>query len=253
MRSLPTLFAISAAVVLASAAPRPGTATVTTVSATGTASATIRTVAATTAPPRAAQPLLRLSSRGAAVVTLQQRLSELRYVDVGVADGVFGSATLHAVVAFQKVQGISRDGVVGPVTWARLAAPYRPAPRYRLGTSSLEVDLTRQVVYYVRSGSVQAIADASTGSGGTYYSQGRWSRAVTPTGRFAIYARYSGWQNSPLGWMYRPNYFYGGYAVHGSTSVPPYPASHGCVRVTVSTMDRLSPMLWMGMPVAVYR
>ena len=34
--------------------------------------------------------------------------------------------------------------------------------------------------------------------------------------------------------MYRPNYFYGGYAVHGMTSVPAYPASHGCVRMMVS-------------------
>jgi N-acetylmuramoyl-L-alanine amidase len=31
--------------------------------------------------------------------------------------------------------------------------------------------------------------------------------------------------------MYRPNYFYGGYAVPGMTSVPAYPASHGCVRM----------------------
>jgi lipoprotein-anchoring transpeptidase ErfK/SrfK len=29
--------------------------------------------------------------------------------------------------------------------------------------------------------------------------------------------------------MWRPNYFYGGYALHGSTSVPTYAASHGCV------------------------
>jgi hypothetical protein len=39
-----------------------------------------------------------------------------------------------------------------------------------------------------------------------------------PAGRFHIYCRYSGgWQPGPLGSMYRPNYFYGGYAVHGMT------------------------------------
>jgi lipoprotein-anchoring transpeptidase ErfK/SrfK len=52
--------------------------------------------------------------------------------------------------------------------------------------------------------------------------------------------------------MYRPNYFYAGYAVHGMTSVPAYPASHGCVRMTVPTMDRMWPSLWIGMPVAIY-
>ena len=199
------------------------------------------------------QPVLRLGSRGSAVVTLQKRLAALHYFDVGTADGVFGQNTYHAVVAFQKVQGLARDGVVGPATWARLAKPYVPAPRYRLATASLEVNLAKQVIYYVRRGTIQRIIDASTGSGAWYYSQGRWARAITPTGRFHIYSRYDGWQAGPLGSLYRPNYFHGGYAVHGMTSVPAYPASHGCVRMTVPTMDRMWSSLWVGMPVAIYR
>jgi N-acetylmuramoyl-L-alanine amidase len=212
---------------------------------------TAHTTAATTA---AAQPVLRLGSRGSAVVALQQRLAALHYFDVGRADGVFGANTYHAVIAFQKVQGFTRDGIVGPATRARLAKPYVPAPRYRLATASLEVNLAKQVIYYVRNGTIQRIIDSSTGSGAWYYSQGRWARAVTPTGRFHIYWRYgAGWQPGPLGSMYRPNYFYGGYAVHGMTSVPAYPASHGCVRMTVPTMDRMWSSLWVGMPVAIYR
>jgi lipoprotein-anchoring transpeptidase ErfK/SrfK len=31
--------------------------------------------------------------------------------------------------------------------------------------------------------------------------------------------------------LLNPMYFVGGYAIHGNPSVPPYPASHGCVRV----------------------
>ena len=201
----------------------------------------------------ASQPLLRLGSRGSAVTALQQRLIALHYFDVAAADGVFRQNTYHAVIAFQKVQGLTRDGVVGPATWAKLAKPYVPTPRYRLATASLEVNLAKQVIYYVRGGSIQHIIDASTGSGAWYYSQGRWARAITPTGRFHIYWRYSnGWQPGPLGSMYRPNYFYGGYAVHGMTSVPAYPASHGCVRMTVPTMDRMWSSLWVGMPVAIY-
>jgi N-acetylmuramoyl-L-alanine amidase len=117
----------------------------------------------------------------------------------------------------------------------------------------VEVNLARQLIYYVRSGKIQRIIDSSTGSGAWYYSQGRWARAITPTGRFRIYWRYNGWQPGPLGSMYRPNYFHGGYALHGMTSVPAYPASHGCVRMTVPTMDRMWSSLWIGMPVAIYR
>ena len=228
------------------------------VAAAPAAGAVVRPPAApptvTTRTAAAAQPVLRLGSRGGAVVTLQRRLAALHYFDVGAADGVFGAGTYHAVVAFQKVQGLTRDGVVGPTTWARLARPYVPAPRYRLATASLEVNLAKQVVYYVRDGTVQRILDSSTGSGAWYYSQGRWARAITPTGRFHIYWRYSGgWQPGPLGSMYRPNYFYGGYALHGMTSVPAYPASHGCVRITVPAMDRMWSSLRVGMPVAIYR
>ena len=64
--------------------------------------------------------MLRLGSHSSAVKTLQQRLTALHYFDVATADGVFGQNTYHAVIAFQKVQGLTRDGVVGPATWAAL-------------------------------------------------------------------------------------------------------------------------------------
>ena len=231
----------------------PAPATSTPAPATSTPAPGTTSAAPSSAPTAVQQPALRLGSRGSAVKTLQQRLATLHYFDVGTADGVFEEDTYHAVIAFQKVQGLTRDGVVGPVTWAKLAKPYVPAPRYRLATASLEVNLARQVLYYVRNGAIERIIDVSTGSGAWYYSQGRWARAITPTGRFHIYWRYSsGWQPGPLGSMYRPNYFSGGYAVHGMTSVPAYPASHGCVRMTVPTMDRMWSSLWIGMPVAIY-
>jgi lipoprotein-anchoring transpeptidase ErfK/SrfK len=227
---------------------------VTAASAAGAAAAPpgVTAHAATTAVAAVQQPVLRLGSRGSVVMTLQRRLIALHYFDVGSADGVFGQNTYHSVIAFQKVQGLTRDGVVGPATWAKLAKPYVPAARYRLATASLEVNLAKQVIYYVSGGTIKRIIDASTGSGAWYYSQGRWARAITPTGRFRIYSRYNGWQAGPLGSLYRPNYFYGGYAVHGMTSVPAYPASHGCVRMTVPTMDRMWSSLWVGMPVAIY-
>ena len=67
----------------------------------------------------------------------------------------------------------------------------------------------------------------------------------TPVGRFAIGRKINGYDPSPLGVLYKPMYFYGGYAIHGNPSVPPYPASHGCVRVPNFVIERLfvrSPM-----------
>jgi len=54
--------------------------------------------------------------------------------------------------------------------------------------------------------------------------------------------------------MYRPKYFWRGAAVHGYYTVPNYPASHGCVRVTNHTMDWLwkKNALPIGMPIYIY-
>jgi peptidoglycan hydrolase-like protein with peptidoglycan-binding domain len=66
------------------------------------------------------QPTLRQGAKGAAVVTLQQRLRSAGYNIP--ADGDFGPRTRAAVVAFQKKHGLAADGVVGPKTWAKLGA-----------------------------------------------------------------------------------------------------------------------------------
>lgn len=68
----------------------------------------------------AARPPLGLGSRGPAVAEAQRALIAAGH-DV-LADGVYGRATLSAVRAFQAAQGLVRDGVVGPLTWARLDA-----------------------------------------------------------------------------------------------------------------------------------
>ncbi|MET7967134.1 L,D-transpeptidase family protein [Micromonospora sp. NPDC005305] len=190
----------------------------------------------------ASRPMLRQGSRGAAVTTLQKRLTALHY-DVGGVDGIFGPSTHHAVVAFQKLNGLVRDGIVGPRTWAALDRPVVPKPKYTHPGYSLEANLTRQVVYLARNGVVVRILDASSGKAST----------PTPTGNWTVQRRINGWRQSDLGLLWRPNYFYRGYAVHGATSVPTHPASHGCVRVPVPAMDRLWATIGVGTPVHVYR
>lgn len=205
---------------------------------------------------QAVQRTLHSGMSGSDVTALQRRLQKLRY-DVGAVNGTFGFDTQHAVVAFQKVQGLARDGVVGLKVWKALTDPRRPKLRHPAdaSTAGVEVDLTRQVLYYAVKGRIVRILDSSTGGGYTYTgSDGSTQRAVTPTGHFGVVYKRDGWVHAPLGELYRPAYFnYSGYAIHGETEVPSYPASHGCVRITVPAMDRMNAKLYVGISVWIYR
>ena len=65
----------------------------------------------------------------AAVRALQQRLADLSFLPAEAVDGKAGEQTRFAVMAFQKWQGLGRDGVAGPATQAALASATRPTPR----------------------------------------------------------------------------------------------------------------------------
>ncbi|WP_162802843.1 L,D-transpeptidase family protein [Ornithinimicrobium avium] len=156
------------------------------------------------------------------------------------ADGDFGELTQQAVWAVQKHNGLERDAVVGPITRAALDAGSVPAPVGGSG-SRVEVHLAAQLLLVVRGGRTRRVLSTSTGSGEYYWLDGRRYRATTPTGSWRVYSTWSqGWQSGPLGPMWRPMYYDGGFAVHGSSSIPPWPASHGCSRLSTRAMD----MLW---------
>ena len=65
------------------------------------------------------RPMVSYGSRGDAVRKLQELLNALGY-DCGSVDGIFGSKTKAAVLAFQKANGLGVDGIVGPLTWGKL-------------------------------------------------------------------------------------------------------------------------------------
>ena len=65
------------------------------------------------------RPMVSYGSRGDAVRKLQELLNALGY-DCGSVDGIFGSKTKAAVLAFQKANGLGADGIVGPLTWGKL-------------------------------------------------------------------------------------------------------------------------------------
>jgi peptidoglycan hydrolase-like protein with peptidoglycan-binding domain len=178
----------------------------------------------TTPPPSAAA--------GYDVAAVQRQLTELRYYG-GPVDGKPGAAMRSAVMAFQKVQGIGADGAVGPATLSALTAPRAPVLQATSPANRVEVDLTRQVLYVVTGGAITRILPVSSGNGATYRQKsGGTARALTPVGWFRIERRIVGERRADLGTLYDPQYFYRGWAIHGSDSVPAGPASHGCVRVT---------------------
>jgi hypothetical protein len=183
--------------------------------------------------------MLRPGAHGAGVALLQRQLLDAGYW-LPDADGEYGALTAQAVLALQKAAGLSRDGVFGPHTRAALLHEVRPKARSTSG-HVIEVNKKRQLLMVVDDGRVMLVLNTSTGSGREFtHPDGREDVAVTPRGHFTVSRQVDGWRKSDLGELWRPKYFNGGIAVHGFTSVPAFPASHGCVRVSVSAMN----MLW---------
>jgi peptidoglycan hydrolase-like protein with peptidoglycan-binding domain len=171
------------------------------------------------------------------VLALQRRLRGLGYW-LGEADGVYGDATTQAVMEFQGWERLSRDGIAGPLTMRALEHASRP-------TSSgvgdgIEIDKERQVLLLVRGGDVRFAFHTSTGTDQPYVADdGTEGVAHTPEGHFTVLREIEGWRESHLGLLWRPKYFDGGFAIHGATSVPGYPASHGCTRLSMEAMNVL--------------
>jgi lipoprotein-anchoring transpeptidase ErfK/SrfK len=195
--------------------------------------------------PAADPPVVGVGTRdGAETARAQQRLLELGFW-LGAADGDYGLTTKQAVMAFQKYYGLTTDGVLGDDTAAVMTSiTERPHGRADAGTL-VEIDKGLQLLMFVVNGKTEWILNTSSGSEIPYEepdknTPGEFQRgdSVTRNGLHDVYReRPEGWWEGDLGEIYRPKYFTGGIAVHGSNHVPDYPASHGCVRVSVPAMD----------------
>jgi peptidoglycan hydrolase-like protein with peptidoglycan-binding domain len=149
----------------------------------------------------------------------------------GPTDGSFGYATLQAVYAYEKVHKIARDGVVPPSQMTSIAMDRRPRKPNRKYHNFIDIDISRQVLFEVRNDKVIHTIPISSGNEEIYISDGEERRAHTPRGDFTITRKIKGKRVSDLGTLWWPSYFVGGYAIHGSDSVPTHPASHGCIRI----------------------
>jgi lipoprotein-anchoring transpeptidase ErfK/SrfK len=175
---------------------------------------------------------------------VQQTLNTLGYQARQVS-GQLDDETKHAIVAFQKVQGLPRSGVVDDTTAAALRAPKTITPRTTTPGTHLEVDVARQVAYVVTDGKVGKIYDACTGD--------NVGDRVTPLGDFHVYYQIDFVEYAPLGNLYHPSYITTtGIAVHGGEPVEAVPASNGCVRLTDPSIDEVFPLLHPGAEVLIF-
>jgi peptidoglycan hydrolase-like protein with peptidoglycan-binding domain len=181
---------------------------------------------------------------GEATRVLQDRLMQLGFWHSG-SDGKYGQTTKQAVMAFQKYLGLNATGEVDQTT-ADYLTNFTERGHGTADTGDLiEVDKAKQLLFVVRGGKTLWVINASTGSEVAYEEENKkepgkieTGDSITPVGLWKVTRqREEGWWEGDLGEIYRPKYFRGGVAVHGSNNIPNYPASHGCVRVSVTAMD----------------
>jgi len=158
----------------------------------------------------------------------------------------------HALIAFQKIEGRKLTGVWTIDELEALRGAQKPRT-FETGYPHIEVDLHRQVLFIVDVRGVDLRILPISSASGEFFTQGGDTRqAITPTGRFKVYHKIEGWRKSPLGLLYYPNYIHYGIAIHGNPSVPPRPASHGCIRIPMFAAREFSEIATIGMVVIVY-
>ena len=167
----------------------------------------------------------------------------LRYfgLSVGKVDGIFNESSRRAFCQWRELTGQRPTRHLlssAERSWVNAAKPLHAPSYLRFG---LNLNITCQSITWVArnqySGAlkIREVFVASSGMSGY----------TTPNGKFRIFSQVNGWQESNIyagAMMYRPKYFNGGRAIHGSATdslVKTYPASHGCVRILHSAVDKL--------------
>ena len=193
-------------------------------------------------------------STGDVVRAYEQRLVDVKF-DPGAVDGQFDRETRYAVEALQKLHGILPTGRIGAPERLLLSGfqwPPSHAEWPDVEPDRVEIDLDRQVLIVWRSNAIVLISTTSTGNGERFCGGNDGCQyAVTPAGKYEFSWHVNGWRTGSLGRLYNPWYFNGGIAIHGYTSVPTRPASHGCARIPMHTSEKIGDIFLTKMPVYV--
>ncbi|MGH2951252.1 MAG: L,D-transpeptidase [Solirubrobacterales bacterium] len=175
---------------------------------------------------------------GPAVATFNDLLRKRGYYTSG-GNG-YSSRTERAVMAFRKVNGMARNFQATPGIFQALAAGNGSFKlRYPNAGRHVEVDISKQVMSLADDGRPLHTFHVSTGA------------AATPSdqGGYTFYRKDPGFNS--VG-MYYSVYYNRGEATHGYHSVPPHPASHGCIRNPIPDSIFIYNWIDLGMKIWVY-
>jgi hypothetical protein len=176
---------------------------------------------------------------GIKVLLLQRELLALGYATP--LTGSYDDGTSRAVLAFRKVNNLGRDGFATAGVYDRLLRRTGAFKlRYPKAGKHVEFSWSHQVVVLAQGGKPWRVYHASSG------------KPSTPTvfGTFHFYSKTPGTNAEG---MVDSNYFIRGYAIHGYPEVPPYAASHGCIRVPIPNAAAIFAWIKIGDPIFVYR
>src|SRR5690242_3363257 len=98
-------------------------------------------------------PTLHVGSTGADVRRLQRLLVMMKLLEPTGIDGNFGPHTEGAAKAFQEGEGLTVDGIVGPMTWQALPADPDTPELARGATGSVVAALQDGLLTYGGPGS----------------------------------------------------------------------------------------------------
>ena len=181
----------------------------------------------------------RPGAHGVRVRVLQRGLARLAFVTS--RRGRYDAATARAVLAFRKTNGLARTVDASRQVFSMLLRGQGGYQlKYPRHGKHVEADLSRQVLVLARNGRPERIYHTASGAPGT----------PTVLGSFRFYRKQPG-RNSHG--MLHSNYFIRGYAIHGYPSVPPFPASHGCLRVPNANAREIDRWISLGDRIDVYR
>jgi lipoprotein-anchoring transpeptidase ErfK/SrfK len=210
-----------------------------TVRASHLATPTLGTGVAKNVHVRVLRPQASFGSSGPVVDLLQTGLANLHYAVA--RSGRFDDSTARAVLAYRKVNRMERVQTVNKQILLRLLRGVGTfKPRYPSQGRHVEADLSRQVLVELDGATPYRIYHMSSG------------KPSTPTilGTFQVYSKTPGVNAKS---MFDSNYFIRGYAIHGYPDVPPFAASHGCLRIPNADAPSVFAWVQIGTTVDVYR
>jgi hypothetical protein len=183
-------------------------------------------------------PALGRGQCGDVVVGFKKAMRKMGYI--ANSGRCFGSKTARGVLAYRKVNGMSRGMRAGKgLVKKAFSGRGGYEVRHPGAGEHVEAPLSKQVLVFAKGDKPFAIYPISSGKSST----------PTVTGHYEFIRTEPGYNSHG---MYYSWYFYGGYAVHGYESVPDYPASHGCLRTFISDQPEIYDRIFYGEDIFIW-